>query len=251
MSDDLPGQGSSGATRPAVDRATLGRWVQPQHLDDEELAGYREAFRSHPARLVVLRDFLVERAAERLSMFLAAEAVFRTEYGLYSVDGAVDEAQWSTAPPSDHFFRLAKIAGIPPELAMSPNALTYLQFRQLFQGEAMRCFFEALSGLPLGPSQDFGSHRMGSGDFLAPHSDDNRNRQLALVVYLSRDWGMSDGGELLVRDRSGQLTTVAPEFNSVVIFDVLAETLHEVPVIPEGVGQRTRLTIGGWYHRPS
>lgn len=232
-----------------IDRGALAEWIQPQHLEDGTLAGGRRAFAEHPARLVWLRDFLDPGIADRLGTFLAKEAEFRNDYGLYSVEGSVSEEQWAAADEPDRFFRLGKIAGTPPEFRLSPNALTYLRFRQAFQGP-MRGFFQALTGIALGPSDDFGSHRMVAGDFLRPHSDDNRDRRVALVIYLSADWDSSAGGALEVRDSGGGVTTVQPEFNSVVVFDVLAETLHAVPTIPTSVGARSRLTIGGWYPRP-
>ena len=35
-----------------------------------------------------------------------------------------------------------------------------------------------------------------------------------------------------------------------VVFDVLAETEHRVTPVEPAAGDRARLTIGGWYHRP-
>lgn len=157
-----------------IDRDALSGWAQPGHLDDEALAEYRRAIAGHPARLLWIRDFLDHAVARRLAAFPAGEAQFATEHGLYSVDGAVDERQWLAAGEHDRFFRLGKIAGVPPQLRPSPNALTYLRFRQVFQGP-MRGFFQAATGIELGSSHDFGSHRMIAGDFLRPHSDDNKN----------------------------------------------------------------------------
>ena len=56
-----------------VDRQKLGAWIQPQHLEDAALEQYREFYTSHPARLVVIRDFLQPQIAERLSRFLSGE----------------------------------------------------------------------------------------------------------------------------------------------------------------------------------
>ncbi len=233
-----------------IDRQRLASWIQPQHLDDRALETYKNAFISHPARLVVINNFLVPQVADRLDRFLANEAEFKPEYGLYSIEGAVKEEEWLRADEPDRFFRFGKLVGTPPQFQTSPNALTYLQFRMTFQRPDFKTFFEAISGLPLGASDDFGAHAMTRGDFLRPHSDDNRNRQLALVIYLTPGWKREFGGVLRVVHNDDRYTDVEPEYNSMIAFDVLTAPAHLVsPIQPEDVGPQRRLTIGGWYHK--
>ena len=234
-----------------VNRASLERWIKPQHLDEDVLQKYREEFSAHPARVILLQNFLSDDIAQKLRTFLSHEAQFTTEYGLYSVEGATTEAEWLQADEDDRFFRLGKLAATPPEFRFSPNTLTYLKFRQTFQRPEFTEFFEALTGLALGSSDDFGVHSMRTGDFLRAHSDDNKNRRIALVIYLSPDWQPSYGGNLHVFDKSGTLTEVVPSYNSMVVFDVLAETTHLVTPVTPDAGSQSRLTIGGWYHQPS
>jgi Rps23 Pro-64 3,4-dihydroxylase Tpa1-like proline 4-hydroxylase len=238
------------ATEAMIDQRFLGSWIQEQHLQEETVASYREAFASHPARLIFIRNFLVEPVAQKLSRFLGEEGDFSFEHGLYSKEGAVPEDEWEKSPDDDRFFRLGKLVGTPPQFQMSPNALTYLRFRQTFQRPEFKAFFEAIAGIPLGSSDDFGAHFMRAGDFLKPHSDDNRNRRLALVLYLSPGWQESFGGELRVVERDGTVHTIEPEYNSMVAFDVLTETSHYIEPILPAAGDQPRLTIGGWYHNP-
>ena len=231
-----------------MDRRWLESWLQPQHLEVQALEMYKNAFSSHPARLAVIRDFLAPRVADRLNRFLANEAEFAPEYGLYSIEGAAKEEEWLLADERDRFFRLRKLVRTPPQFQMSPNALTYLQFRKAFQRPEFKAFFEAISGLPLGWSDDFGAHSMIRGDFLRSHSDDNRNRRLALVIYLTREWQRDFGGLLHVVDRDGRVTEIEPEYNTMIAFDVLAAPAHLVLPILSAAGEERRLTIGGWYH---
>jgi hypothetical protein len=233
-----------------IDRNALVSWIQPQHLDEQMLQQYRQSFDAHPSRLVLLRDFLVDKVAEKLARFLEQEVEFRREHGLYSVEGAVSEEEWQRASDEDRFFRLSKLASTPPQFQLSPNTLTYIRFRQAFQRPQLVGFFEALTGLQLGSSDDFGVHSMTVGDFLRPHSDDNRNRRIALVIYLSQGWQPEFGGALEMTDRDGDVTTMVPEYNSMVVFDVLAGTTHLVTPVAASAGDRARLTIGGWYPRP-
>jgi hypothetical protein len=229
-----------------VDRSALEPWIQTPHLEEASLERYRKEMSAHPAKLLLLEDFLVPAKADKLTSFLENEARFGQEFGLYS-DGSVSEEAWEAADPEERMSRLSRLAGIPPEFQMSPNALTYLQFRQALQQPAFVGFFEAATGLDLGASDDFGVHAMGQGDFLRPHSDDIKGRRIALVMYLSADWHASYGGTLVMTDASGTDTRVDPQHNNIVIFDVLADTMHQVePITAEAEG-RARYTIGGWY----
>ena len=224
----------------------LESWIQSSHLTNGVVQKYRETFNSDPARLVVIKDFLRAEVAQRLSRFLAQEAIFLPEYGLYSSENAVDEKDFLAAPDADRFFRLSKLTGTAPGFQMSPNAIAYLRLRQAFQQADFQDFFESVSGLRLGWSDDFGAHKMLPGDFLRPHSDDNRNRRLALVIYLSPEWKKECGGVLHVVDGGANDTEILPEYNSMVAFDVLGAAQHYVSPIDAGV----RLSIGGWYHKP-
>jgi hypothetical protein len=247
----MPGRSAIGYHRRAmtIDRAALEPWFQPQHLDDDALAGYRGSLASHPARMLLLRDLLVTEKAERLARFLREEAAYETEYGLFSVEGAVPADAYEAAADDDRFFRLSRLKGVPSEHQFSPNALTYLQFRQALQSDAFLGFFEAVSGLPLSSSDDFGVHSMRTGDFLRHHTDDNKDRRLALVLYLTPDWRPEYGGTLSMIDGDGTAHEVHADFNSIVMFDVQAESVHEVLPV-EGASDGTpRLSIGGWYHR--
>lgn len=233
-----------------VDTAKLGTWIQPQHLIEDNLTRYRESFARHPARLVVVEDFLLDDVADRISRFLAEDALFEKEHGLYSIDGPVPEMQWESADDEDRLFRLSRLKGISPENMMSPNAVTYLRLRQSLQQREFRELFEALTGLQLGSSDDFGVHSMSVGDFLRAHSDDVRNRSIALVMYLSPGWQPSYGGALHMVDETGE-SRIEATYNSIVIFDVQAENTHLVAPIEEAAGSSRRLTIGGWYPTPA
>jgi len=233
-----------------VDRQKLGAWIQPQHLDDEALEQYRKSYTSHPARLVVIKDFLQPQVAERLGRFLSSEAEFKAEHGLYSIEGAVNEEDWLRAKDEDRFFKYGKLIGTPPQFQTSPNALTYLQFRMTFQRPEFKAFFEAISGMPLSASDDFGAHSMTPDSLLRPHSDDNRDRQLAIVVYLTPGWRPEFGGQLKVTHLDGKTTMVEAEYNSMIAFNVLTHAAHVVEAVRSSDGATPRrLTIGGWYHK--
>jgi 2OG-Fe(II) oxygenase superfamily len=243
----------SKATRRPDQSSALSSLIQQHHLGDEAIRSYRSAFEGHPARFVLLEDFLAPTVADRLSRFLDNEAEFAPEYGLYSVDDRqVTKGEWESADEEERFFSFSKLLGAPQEFQLSDNSLTYLQFRSTFQSnDDMRRFFQKVTGMELAASADFGSHSMQAGDFLKSHDDDNRNRVLALVLYLSPAWKPEFGGSLKISDADGNESTVDAKYNSLVAFDTRAGTTHRVEPISEAAGTRKRLTIGGWDHSPT
>ena len=234
-----------------LDREKLGAWIQPQHLEPAALARYRQSFESHPAHVVVLKNFLQPAVADRLSQFLSKEAEFKVTYGLYSTEEAVSEENWRSAADDDRLFKLGRLVGAAPQFQRSPNALTYLQFRMTFFRPELKAFFEEITGMVLGNSDDFGAQAMVHDDLLRPHSDDNRDREVALVIYLAPDWKPEFGGQLRVVHLDGENTLVEAEYNSIVVFNVHTHSAHVVEPVRQTVGQTNRrLTIGGWYHKP-
>lgn len=84
------------------------------------------------------------------------------------------------------------------------------------------------------------------GDFYQRHVDafkGSSNRVLSTVLYLNKDWGAHDAGELLMFDdeQSSPFMMVTPQFNTCVIF--LSEKFpHEVRA-----AKRDRYSIAGWF----
>jgi hypothetical protein len=233
-----------------MDLEPLRPWIAERHLDEEVLTTYRAAFEGDPAKMLVVEDFLRPDVASTLAGFMATDGDFSVEYGLYSADGGVDAEAWDAAPDADRFFRYGKLTGVKPEAALSDTALTYMRFRRFVTDPAFRAFFEELSGLSLGESDDFGGHAFRAGDFLRDHDDANKDRRLALVMYLSPGWEPAFGGALRMEDPTGDVRRFDATFNGLVVFDTLAGTTHRVEPVEEAAGDRARCTIGGWFPNP-
>ena len=233
--------------RAMLETAALSPWIGPQHLEEDALAGYRADMAKHPARMIVLHDVLVPQAADRLAAFLERGATFSVEHGLYSTEAPVDAAAWERAPAPDRFFRFGKLSGQRPEAMLSDEMLTYLQWRTFVTEAPFRRFIEAVSGLALGPSDDFGCHEFNVGDFLLAHDDANRGRRLALVLYLTPGWEPSYGGALSMTAADGTTERTEATFNSMAVFDTTAGSAHHVERIEEAPAGTARRTFGGWF----
>lgn len=233
-------------------------WVQPVHYHNGAIETYQRAFVSHPARLSVIRNFLVADGAEKISRFLESEAQYETLYGLYSTmnnnpQGLANatEDDWSNAEESDRFYRLRKFVGISRELQLTPNLVAYMKFRNAFNHPEFRRFFTAVTGLSLDLNQaTFHSFIMKPGDFLRDHDDNGANYRLAFVLYLNPRWESRFGGELHMVDPQGNVTRIEPEYNSLVLFEVDRRTKHFVTPIQACAGAEGRATISGWMHKP-
>jgi hypothetical protein len=233
------------------DTAALARWIQPQHLTEDAVRGYREEMDAHPAKMVVLRGFLTDEAAAHLAGFLADQAVFTVEHGLYSTEGGVTAERWEAAPADDRFFRFGKLSGQRPEAMLSDDMLAYLQWRTFVTEQPFHDLCQDIAGMPLGPSDDFGCHEFNVGDFLLAHDDANRDRRLALVMYLTPGWTQAFGGALHMTAADGSVDVRQAEFNSIVMFDTLAGSSHRVGTVEPAAGDLARRTFGGWFPNPS
>lgn len=238
------------------DQVRLKDWIRPIHLQPDTIKSYRRAFTSHPARVLVLKDFLLGPVAERLSRFLSHEARFELAYGLYSKnvkDGNISDvssAAWLEAEEGEKFYRFSDYAGVLDEFQLSSNRTMFQQFFSALRNNRFKLFFEEISGLELGSTPLINAYSYKSGDFLSHHTDDVKSKRLSFVFYLSPDWERRFGGILHMIDDNGDVTEIDPDYNSLVIFDVAAKTKHFINPVEQCAGERTRLTISGWFLAP-
>lgn len=87
-------------------------------------------------------------------------------------------------------------------------------------------------------------------DYLLPHDDRLEGRKVAYILNLSQDFTKKDGGELELfatknRHPMHIMKEVPPKFNTFTIFRVTPRSFHQVH---EVLGNKKRLSIGGWFH---
>ena len=238
------------------DQASLKHWIQAGHLEPASIESCHEAFASHPTRALVLKHVLLDSVAEALNRFLSHEARFETAYGLYSEqakDGnlsGVSRTAWFEADEDQRFYKFSDYAGAVDEFRPTPNRTTFQNFFSALRSDECKFFFEAISGLKLGSPPLINAYSYRSGDFLSHHTDDVKGKRLSFVFYLSSGWQRKFGGLLNLIDSDGEVTTVDPDYNSLVIFDVAARTKHFISPVEQCAGKRARLTISGWFLTP-
>jgi hypothetical protein len=103
-----------------------------------------------------------------------------------------------------------------------------------------------------------GVHQIAAGGFLKVHADFNWNeklhlyRRLNLLLYLNKDWKTEWEGslELWEQDMSHRAVTVAPEFNTMVVFTTDDRSFHGHPHALTCPPEVTRDSIALYYYSP-
>lgn len=230
-----------------TDFQTLRPWIQPEHLDPDCLKSMRENLRAHPARMLIVDDFLAAGPARSLSVFLTSEAAYETTFKLKN-GAAVSEEQWHDTKDEERFYHASLLVGPRAEFRLSSNLVAFLKFQQVMRSRVGVSYLCALSGYELG-ALDFSIRAMGVGAVVAAHVDDYGTRYLAHSLYLTPDWQSRYGGALHVRHPDGTVSTVMAQYNRLVLFDASIGTLHSVERVNELCGKKMRVSIGGWAYR--
>ncbi|CAK9819524.1 Prolyl 3-hydroxylase OGFOD1 [Anthophora quadrimaculata] len=91
-------------------------------------------------------------------------------------------------------------------------------------------------------------------DYLLCHDDNMGDRRIAFILYLSKNWTAKDGGalDLFDTDENGLprnvVKSLIPEYNSLVFFEVVDNSYHQVAEITSP--DKSRWSINGWFHGP-
>ena len=204
----------------------------------------------------MLRRFLIEEAAQKLSAFLNREAVFKRICGLYDNSSQygnisdVTEGEWLGAEESRRFYRFGEYEAVRDECQSSANFTTFQGFLTLIRTTQFKIFVECISGLSFGPTPLINAYSYGTGDFLALHSDNVKDKRMSFVFYLTPSWERRFGGVLHMAGTQDATLEIEPEYNSLAIFDVTARTEHHITPVETCAGALTRATISGWFMTP-
>jgi hypothetical protein len=123
-----------------------------------------------------------------------------------------------------------------------------------FRSSAWNDYLEALTGERLSRTElDIGGSLYTDTDYLLCHDDRVTGRRIAFIYYLCEDFGVTDGGALVLLDTLGTkgkqpgkvVKRYPPRFNTLALFTVSERSWHAVE---EVTGKRNRFSINGWFH---
>lgn len=125
------------------------------------------------------------------------------------------------------------------------------ELAQFFKSPAWRTYLAALTGARLtGRELDIGASLYADTDYLLCHDDRVTGRKVAFIYYLCEDFGVTDGGALVLLDSRGKqpgkiVKRYPPRFNTLALFTVSSKSWHAVE---EVTGKKKRFSINGWFH---
>jgi hypothetical protein len=236
--------GTGAATSQLVE---LARWIAPHHLNPATIAGYWRTFTTHPARLLLLEEFLRPEWAATLATFLHRGTTYETRFALTPEQGIqpfargvhVTSDEWQRADSARRFFVFDAATGFD---VIDPVLPQYLDFLAAIAGGAFRELASSMTGVPVGAA-GVEPHRMTAGQFIGLHTDARANRRLGVIIYLSPSWDERFGGVYRIRAHDGTDIRIVPQFNSMLLFDVAGHRDHEVTTV---VADVERLSFNAW-----
>lgn len=97
------------------------------------------------------------------------------------------------------------------------------------------------------------SARYNDTDHLLCHDDNMDDRRIAYIFYLTKGWSKKYGGtlDLFDTDEKGPteiVKSLIPEYNSLVFFEVVKNSYHQVAEVL--TSDRCRWSLSGWFHGP-
>ncbi|XP_017887076.1 prolyl 3-hydroxylase OGFOD1 [Ceratina calcarata] len=150
------------------------------------------------------------------------------------------------------------------------NSIDLYQFEQTddfasFDAENIKLLYDAFqtdfatwleenTKIELNKMIDMSSSSYYDTDFLLCHDDNLGDRRIAYVLYISKQWTEEDGGtlDLFDTDEDGLprdvVKSLVPEYNSIVFFEVVDNSYHQVAEIISP--DKSRWSINGWFHGP-
>lgn len=124
---------------------------------------------------------------------------------------------------------------------------------QSFQKD-LASWMERNTNIKLNTTISMSSARYYETDYLLCHDDNMGDRRIAYILYLSKGWTEEDGGALDLFDTNEHgspmkvVKSLIPEYNSLVFFEVVDNSYHQVAEVITDV--KCRWSINGWFHGP-
>lgn len=217
-------------------RALWGDWIHADYLAPHEMDGLERSADGTPGAAICLPNFWrLDKIAqlpgclERLHW--QDMKVQKTSQGVSEVAAPVFVGAASTARFSSH--DVAKNVGklLDTDDAGRDEAGHVLaSFLSFSLSAPMASWMTVLTRSPLLAQHSAEIARYKTGDFISAHTDCVGNRAYHAVSYLDPAWTPDDGGQLVIEDGKGNITTLGARFNSLVILAIAPQNSHSVSI---------------------
>ena len=197
----------------------LNKYINKNHIENEKIL-VKEFLKAKPFPHLIIKDFLKEDLANKLSKELKEEKFTKQESDLFSFSQSND---------------LEKT-----------NNKTLKEFYNLLNSKEFKEYLEKITNIKAYLKIDCSGFIYTNTDYLLPHDDRLETRKVAYVLNLSKDFIKEDGGSLDFFENNKIIKSITPKFNTFTIFKVIEnKTYHQVS---EVLRDKERLSIAGWFN---
>ena len=234
----------------------IEQWVNHEHLEPATQVAYAANFESVPYPSISIDNFLRLEKLAALRHFFAAEAKFEEKFYFKSwvnkqlSEEAVPANVWHAAPEEHRASVEFMFVGLHSNYRMGLGALTNLKFAELLQSPMFMSFLEAVTGVKCMTLTGFMTRVFVGGQYITPHDDFRKDRNLCGVFYLSEDWHPSYGGCFRHRGKGSDCVKVEPLPNRLLLFQPRADLLHDVEPISQAGAHWRRCAYTLWFGTP-
>ena len=89
--------------------------------------------------------------------------------------------------------------------------------------------------------------RMGEGNWVSPHNDHLKTRQITVIYYATKGWKRAYGGSLSIGFWERPLFQIVPTFNELFLMKLSDQVYHSIGRIGKGARNRLRYSSIYWF----
>jgi hypothetical protein len=227
----------------------LDDWIDQRHLAPEAQASYAARFASVSYSSVAVDNFLRPEKLAALQRVFSTEGRFEERYSLWASgsEKVVPGEVWHAAPLARRASAGRIFAGPQPNYRLGQGIIAQLQFREMVHSPEFMCFLQAVSGIKPAMLTSMTTRILVGGNYIAPHSDAQPDRDLCAVFYASNQWHPSFGGRFRHCGPGLDIVPVEPWPNRLLVFQPRYDCEHDVEPITKVGSDWQRWTYTLWF----
>jgi len=237
----------------------LEDWIDRRHLEPAAQVAYLAAFAASPHSAIIIDNLLQPERLGALQRVFATEGRFETRHYAWKPSAnpaekseiEVPTSVWRAAPASQRASIESVFAGAHPAYRLGDGILSHLKFTELLRSPEFMDFLQAATGIRPATLTGFVTRIMVGGQYIQPHSDFWRIRDLCGVYYASTGWQPGFGGRFRHCGPGPDLVPIDPLPNRLLLFEPRAECKHDVEPIVEAGASWQRWAFSLWFGTPA